>query len=391
LLTCAAAALAGCNLGDGLRAHAEIGKALSQPAQSPPAAMEIRGRVPIVHLYGTPREMGTQYGTLLREPLRALRRYLHAFLSQPFRERMLAIARAAEPALPEAIREELRAISEASGVPYDELAALNAVPKIRCTAFAVWGSARCADGDSVGSGGTSGSPDPNFGLLMGRNGDYFPLGLSDRGMLLVVRHPKEGLATASANFLGMIGDFTAINERGVCYGNLLVFNAAGPQLQDGGLPIQVAMRVAGQKARTAAEMATELESMRQVIPMNVMVADANEAIVLELGLAASRRRTGENGVLAVSNYFLTPDLRAMPMACPRYEGLLSAARRNRSRMTVEAMEAALYDAHVPGLNLQAVVFEPAAMRIHVSINRQPASAGPYESLDLRELLRRQPR
>lgn len=382
----AAAFFPGCNLGEAVRAHGVIGESLSRPAESGLAAMEVRGRVPIVHLYGTPAEMGEQYGTLLRKPLTALRAYLYVFLNPILRERLVAQARKAEPSLPDAFREELRALAKASGMPYDELVALNVLPKISCSALAVWGAAR----DAGGPGGAGGG-DPNLsGILLGRNGDYFPLGLADRGMVLTVRHPKEGLATASANFLGMIGDFTGVNERGVCYANFLVFNAAGPQYQPGGLPIQIALRQSAQKCGTAAEMARELESLRHVIPMNVMVADANEAIVLELGLAATRRRTGKDGVLAVTNTFLT-DLRAAPMHCPRYDALLGAARDNRGRMGVAEMQAALHAALLPGLNLQAVVFEPAAMRVHVSINRLPASAGPYETLDLRELFRRAPR
>jgi hypothetical protein len=57
-------------------------------------------------------------------------------------------------------------------------------------------------------------------------------------------------------------------------------------------------------------------------------------------------------------------------------------------MTVEQMQAALHDNRIPEMNLQAVVFEPAAGRMHVSINRVPASAGPYESLDVRRLFAR---
>ena len=47
--------------------------------------------------------------------------------------------------------------------------------------------------------------------------------------------------------------------------------------------------------------------------------------------------------------------------------------------------AADWDARRPDSNLQATIFEPAKMRMHVSINRVPATAGPYVVLDLATL------
>jgi hypothetical protein len=54
-------------------------------------------------------------------------------------------------------------------------------------------------------------------------------------------------------------------------------------------------------------------------------------------------------------------------------------------MNVRRMKRALHAARIATMNLQAVVLEPAAMRMHVSINHVPASAGPYVALDLRAL------
>lgn len=379
LLILSCVACLSCKAIDGLIARAEIRKWLRQPAQSPPARLEVYGRVPVVHVYGTPREMGSQYGTLLGRPLRALGRVMHAFLSEPTRRRMLDFARTREAHLPGDIRQELRAISETSGMPYDELVALNVTPRLACSALAMWGEAR-SRGD-----------DPNAaGLIMGRNADYFSMGFSDRGMMVVVYHPRDGHAVASVNFLGMIGAFTGVNDRGVAFGNMLVFNAAGAQQQDDGLTIQLALRLAAQRSATAQEMADLLASQPHAIPMNVMVADRTEALVTELGLGDVNVRRGRRGVLAASNYFLMPRLRTRDRKCRRYDSLLAAAGKHRGRMTVRRMKAALYKARIPCMNLQAVIFEPAAMRMHVSINRSPAARGPYVQFDLKKLFAQPP-
>jgi hypothetical protein len=220
---------------------------------------------------------------------------------------------------------------------------------------------------------------------MGRNADYFSLGFDDRGMLLVVYHPDDGQAVAAVSFLGMIGAFTGINEKGVAFGNMLVYNAAGPERQDGGLPIALLQRLAAQKAATARAMAADLQTQRHVIPMNVMVGDAHEALVVELGLSGSAVRGSPDGLLAASNHFRTPLLYAQEVSCPRYKSLMEDGRAAQGAMSVEQMKAALYRARVEKLNLQAVVFEPAAMRMHVAVNRVPASAGPYVEVDLQRL------
>jgi len=131
--------------------------------------------------------------------------------------------------------------------------------------------------------GCQGGPRSDAGLICGRNGDYFSLGFfQDRGMLVRVVHPREGAAVAGVTFLAMIGSFTGMNDRGVAYGNMMVSNAAGPARRTGGLTIQLALRQAAMRAGSAAEMGELLRHIKHVVPMNVMVADRNEALVLEL-------------------------------------------------------------------------------------------------------------
>ena len=120
-------------------------------------------------------------------------------------------------------------------------------------------------------------------------------------------------------------------------------------------------------------MSAILRSQKHMVPMNVMTADRRGTIVLELGLKASGVRLARRGVLAASNHFRTPELRAREVACERYATLIATAEKNYGAFDVELM------------NLQAAVFEPAAMRMHVSVNRSPAAAGPYTVFDVKKL------
>ena len=132
-------------------------------------------------------------------------------------------------------------------------------------------------------------------------------------------------------------------------------------------------------------MSARLLSQKHVIPMNVMIADRKEAVVLELGLRANALRLARRGVLASSNYFRTPGLRAGEVACKRYAALIAAAEEQSGSFDVELMKKALYAARIKNLNLQAVVLEPGAMKMHVCVNRTPASAGPYTVFDVKKL------
>jgi dipeptidase len=156
------------------------------------------------------------------------------------------------------------------------------------------------------------------------------------------------------------------------------------------LAIQLALRHAAARASSAAEMGELLRHMKHVVPMNVMVADPNEALVLELAPGGTAVRRGNDGVLVAANHFLSPELRRREVSDARSDSLLAAGRKHRDHMTVQQMKKALWDTRRPNSNLQATIFEPAKMRMYVSINRVPATAGPYVMLDLAKLFAEPP-
>ncbi len=363
-------ALSGCSYIEALRCRSRIRTELLTPKRHDPARLDVCGNIPILHLYGTQKEMGAQYGTILKTPLQALDTYLRTLLPKKKFQQFLDFARKNETALPSSYREELRAIADAAGVPYLDLVAINVLPSNRCTTFAAWGEA---------------SRDRS--LIMGRNTDYLSFGLGDRASMIVVYHSTDGIPFASVGVLGIIGSFTGINAKGVAFGNMIIQNAKDAQIQNDGLPIQIALRMAAHECAAAKDMIDFLRAHRRMRAMNVMAADAGEALVVELACHGDDVRRGERGALFASNHFRSPDLRACEVHCGRYESLVRAAKDQHGSLDVEAMKKALYSARIPVINLQAVVFEPAAMRMHLSINRYPASAGPYTAFDVTELLR----
>ena len=95
-------------------------------------------------------------------------------------------------------------------------------------------------------------------------------------------------------------------------------------------------------------------------------------------------------MLVAANHFLWSKLRRREVVDSRFESLLAAGREHHDHMTVKQMKKALWDARRPDSNLQATIFEPAKMKMYVSINRVPATAGPYVTLDLVRLFAEPP-
>lgn len=369
-LTISLSAASGCCL----QYRNDIKTGLHEERHCGQGSLTVRGGIPVVQVYGTPEEMGTQYGTLLKEPLHALNDYVHWFVPSIKRRWLEEEAMRAEPALPEDLRRQLKAMAKAADLPYGWVVTLNLTAKMHCSTLAAWGPASA-----------------NGNLVMGRNSDYWGAGLTDRLGLITVYHPDHGHAVASVNFLGMLGAFTGMNDQGVCFGNMLVFNAKDAKPNPRGLTIQLLMRQAAQSTDNGEAFLAFLARAKHAIPMNVMGADPQGAAVIELSPTAPaviRHAAPGQSWVAASNHFRLDATARCPVDCHRYKALATAGQNGQSGaapMTADTMEKALYDARIRFINLQAVVFEPAAGRMRVSINKTPASAGPYVLFDTAKL------
>jgi len=327
--------------------------------------------IPVIHLYGTPYEMGSQYGNLLKNQLEGLLMIADKFFSEKVINRYIELAGKVEKMLSSESLAFISGMTEMSGVDYKKLLALNTVPKTTCSVLAVWGDAT-SDGN----------------LLMGRNADYIFKKINKGLGIIVVKHPNEGYATISSSFLGLAGTFTGMNEKGVCYGNMLVYNGFEDKNKTDGLPIQLLMQDAAEKSGSAGEMIDYLTEKKHLTPVNVMSADSCEAIVAELGQNKFACRKGKKGILAASNYFYSPKMFKNFDNDPRYSLLMIKARDNYGKFNLDYLQEAMHDARKPNQNLQCVLFDPAKKIMYVSMNKVPASRGPFFSFDLKEMIKR---
>ena len=102
--------------------------------------------LPILHLRGTPGEMGYQHGRLLADQVRvSYRAYVNEYAIQDEEmtlEELLGIYGQAEPFIPECYLEEMHGISEGSGAPIDVVRAFHILPTLwHCSGCAVMNEA----------------------------------------------------------------------------------------------------------------------------------------------------------------------------------------------------------------------------------------------------------
>lgn len=341
----------------------------SQTAIEGEPRLEYINGLPVLHLYGSPSDMGSQYGSLLKQQLVSVTYMLEKVFPKRLIKKYMDFADQAETQLPSDYKAFLEAMAESSGVTYKKLLTMNMVPKTSCSTLAVWDNA---------------TPDGN--LLMGRNADYNLKKINKALGIIIVKHPDEGYATVASSFIGLIGSLTGINEHGVCFGNMLVDNSKKDSTQALGLPIHLWMQIGSEHASSARDMIKFLTLQKHMIPINVMCADQDEAIISELGLNDFAIREGSKGILASSNFFYTPKMYAKPEIDKRFAALMYNARDHYGKFNTRLLQEAMYDARMPNKNLQCVIFDPSNMQIYVSMNKVPASKGPFTLIDIKALI-----
>jgi len=343
----------------------------------------VRG-VPVLLVSGTPREIGQSVGQLALKPARRMLSYprdlLHALRVDLLWGFFLTGSKRLYGQFPDDYKAETEAIIEAAGADRDLVIAGNTFFDLT-RFFLCSGLGVCADRSNTA------------GPLLGRNLDYPSLGYGQFYTLVTVYRPKGKLAFASIGFPGLVGVLSGMNEAGLCLGVLEVYDLPLDQKKydPTGVPYALCLRQLLEEARTIDEAVTLLNKLKRTTTINVLMADRNEVSVLEVSPQRVVRRPSSNGFCASTNHFLSEPLRVEKPAnihntLERMEKLQKVGASGE-RLGVEAIRKHLHDVRLEHFTLQTMVFEPRALRLHLSIGKIPASSGPLQPIDLAELLR----
>ena len=249
------------------------------------AAVELVDGLRVVRLSGTPYELGRQHGALLRTEVREsvgqILGYFRRYLKIPWVRTWLvdwwleASWRQSRPFISPDILEELRGVSDGSGVPLRELKRLHAIPDrtYACANLAAWGRA------------TAGGQ-----LVHVRNLDWnIRAGIQRFAVVFVVR-PTGKHAFVNIGWAGFIGVLTGVSDAQVSVGEV---GAETVEATFRGEPMAFLMRRVLEEADSLDEAALLVRGAKRTIGANYVFADARAKRAVAIETTSQRFRLFE--------------------------------------------------------------------------------------------------
>jgi hypothetical protein len=138
-----------------------------------------------------------------------------------------------------------------------------------------------------------------------------------------------------------------------------------------------------EECSTIEEAEKLLRSMNRTTSMNLAVCDRRRGGVLEMTTKTVVLRGANEGLCPCTNHFRTAEL-ATATACHRFDALLQA--NGLAKLGLKQVAERMHAAHQGKDTFQTMVFEPAALKLHLAIGSCPSSALPLKELDLKPLL-----
>jgi hypothetical protein len=338
---------------------------------------------PVLHLKGTPYEMGRQHGELLREHVRGnltniLAQEEHYDLVDvwPLKVKpshaIQTIITLQRPFVPEKYFEELRGLADGSGLALQDVQIANFLPELfHCSGFAISGEAT-QDGT----------------LYHGRVLDYATdWGLQDHAVIIVCE-PEGEIPFVNVTYAGFIGCVTGMNARHVSIGEM----GGGGVGHWQGMPMALLVREALQTCETLDEVLALYRETPRTCQYFYVVADGktNQSAGMEASWNVMEVvRAGESHPLlphAVANC-------ALLSAGDRYSELVRRVKEGYGSFTAESAIRLMDRGVAMKSNLHNVLFEPATTRFWVSnaaSDGAPAAEQPYHAFQLQALLQRKP-
>jgi hypothetical protein len=344
--------------------------------------LEMVDHYPVLHLKGTPYEMGYQHGALLKQ---SVCENLHNVLNN---EQVTSLEVAGvklnprwiidslpiiqAPYTPDWYREELAGVAAGSGLSLNEVSAANFLPELfHCSGFALMNSAT-ADGT----------------LYHGRILDYAcDWHLQDHAVL-IVGEPDGGIPFANVTYAGFIGSVTGMNAQHVSIGEM----GGDGQGHWAGTPMAVLMREVLQRATNLDEAVAIFRNAQRTCQYYYVIADGNSNRAVGVDATWDHFETIEPGE---SHERLTKPVKDCVLfsAADRYGELARRAAETYGKLDAEGARR-LMDRPVAGRsNLHNVLFEPTNTKMWIanaSSQGKPAADQPYHAFQLSELLQHQP-
>jgi len=262
----------------------------------------------VLRIAGTPEELGTQHGRLLRKSIRKmLKGYVErgVFSRDAARKiELLARVRRMKPSLPDWYLRELGACATAAEVDEDTLLLAQCEGDICALRAQLPGPVQACSA-YVGFGVQGEAP---VSMRVGRNFDYYAGSFIHNCVLTTYTRPApgDGHAFVAVGWSGILGGWTLVNTHRLVVANHL---GGGWQTNPTGIPTLVMTRIIAQKAATIAEALELLETLPRMRGQIVWMAQPADpeagrearAVAVEFDAERMFVREAVNGILIVTN------------------------------------------------------------------------------------------
>src|SRR5579884_745001 len=227
----------------------------------------------VLHVKGTPYEMGYQHGALLKEHVRQNMHYLIDIkgkqklkflgLEASPRDVILTIIERQRRFVPQSFQDEMDGVADGAGVSRDDIRVCNFIPELfHCSGFAIMNKAT-KDGT----------------LYHGRVLDYSTDWQLQEHAVLIVGEPKGGVPFVNVSYAGFIGSVTGMNAAHVSIGEM----GGKGRFHWDGVPMTLLVREVLQQARTLDEAIAVFRDQPRTCQYFFVVADGktNRAVGME--------------------------------------------------------------------------------------------------------------
>jgi len=365
----------------------------------------------VLHLKGSPYEMGYQRGVLVRDKVLLTLARFDGLLEAAKREMGLPKFAAnlilditwalCSPYIPDRYKRELEGLADGSGVDLKVLRRGHVVSVITergCSCFAVWGKAT-ADGK----------------LYHGRNFDWITsAGLEDTA-ILALYEPEGGLHSfACAGYAGQIGVLSGMNMEGIAIGQIGAINR---DKRLSGLPLEFVIRRVLEECSDLEQVDHLMQHVQHTVGFNYVVADgdarnarAYETTANHLAIFGPNdpKETAEYAIriedcVIRSDEAMDPTIRSLQDCANapglpygsnsydhRYKGIATRVQENYGQITSGIALDILRATAMEGLNLHSVLCNVTDREMWVAHakNGQDAARQTYVHYDLKTLFRR---
>jgi len=334
----------------------------------------------VLHVKGTPYEMGYQHGVLLKEHIRENMHYLFEvkakdakleFFGLKLEPKQLIsmIVETQRPHIPARFLEEMEGLAAGAECDADDVILANFIPELfHCSGFALMNSAT-KDGT----------------LYHGRILDYSTDWKLQEHAVLIVAEPEGRIPFANVTYAGFVGSVTGLNAEHVSVGEM---GGRGLGHWDG-TPMAFLVRRVLEEARSLDEAVAVFRDSKRTCEYYYVVADGDDNQAVGLAAHWNTFEIVKPGETHPRLPEPTADT-VLLSAGDRYKELARRVREGRGAFDATSARHLMDCPVAMKSNLHSVLFEPRSTKLWIanaSPDGQPAATQKYYQFQLSELLK----